>query len=80
MATERIYVVAPTTGDAKPRLVRATHPSTAMQHVAKQAFDVRVATQNDIVVLIANGAQVESVRAEQQVLPVEPQQHQPQPE
>jgi hypothetical protein len=69
MATERIYVVKPTEGDTKARLVRATHPSTALSHVARQAYEVRVATQNDLAALIPEGVKVENVKAEQQQLP-----------
>lgn len=69
MATDRIYTVIPKTGDEKPRLVRATHPATALSHVARQAFDVRVATQNDLEAFFKEGITVESIKAEQQQLP-----------
>lgn len=69
MATERIYVVKSTEGEAKPRLVRATHPSTARSHVATQAYEVHVASQNDLEALLSQGIKVENVKAEQQVLP-----------
>jgi hypothetical protein len=69
MAAERIYTIVPKEGDGKPRLVRATHPSTALSHVARQAFEVRVATQNDLEAFLPAGVKVEDVKAEQQALP-----------
>lgn len=57
----RIYTV---TGGSKDRLVRATRPTVALSHVARTAFDVRVATQNDLEQLIAAGVKVEDATAE----------------
>lgn len=65
----RIYKVA-TAGDASAmRLVRATHPSHALRHVAAEAFTVKVASQDDLVTAFENGTKVESITAEQQELP-----------
>lgn len=56
MAT-RIYIV---TGPTGTRLVKATAPSQAITHVAKAAFDARVASQDDLVEAIGNGVKVET--------------------
>lgn len=72
MATStRIYVVTDTTTDAERthRLVRATHPSTALTHVARSSFHVAVATQDDLERLLGDGVKVEHIRAEQSELP-----------
>lgn len=72
MATStRIYVVTDTTteGARMQRLVRATHPSTALMHVARAAFGVRVASQEDLEELLGAGVKVETVRHEQAELP-----------
>lgn len=67
MATStRIYIV--TVGESD-RLVRASHPSTALQHVARDIARVRVASQDDLVQCLADGIAVESITAEQTVLP-----------
>ena len=61
MTTTRIYRV----NDGKTdRLIRATHPGPALAHVAKSAFTVRVATQDDLEALFAAGVKVETVGAE----------------
>lgn len=62
----RIYTVE---RDGKKRLVRASHPSVALTHVARSEYDVRVATQNDLESLLPQGVKVEDVKAEQQKLP-----------
>lgn len=67
MAAERIYCVK--AKDGQQRLVRASHPSTALTHVAKATFDVAVATQNDLELLLGKGVKVENIKAEQQELP-----------
>mgnify|MGYP007049631074 CR=1 FL=1 len=56
MAT-RIYIV---TGPTGTRLVKATAPSQAITHVAKSAFDARVASQDDLVEALGNGVKVET--------------------
>jgi hypothetical protein len=67
--TNRIYIIKPKTGDVKPRLVRAGHPSTALQHVAKDTLTVSVASQNDLEAAFLAGIKVEKVGAEQANLP-----------
>ncbi len=75
MATnQRIYLVAPKRADneAAPvvrRLVRAAHPANALRHVAADEYSVTVATQDDLVALLSDGAKVEEIKGEQQVLP-----------
>lgn len=64
-AATRIYTVSDGNTD---RLVRATHPSHALTHVARSAYTVRVATQADLETLLLSGAKVEELRAEQQEL------------
>lgn len=66
MATPtRIYHVA--VGSTE-RLVRATHPSHAAQHVARDLIKVRVATHDDLEALLPK-TPVEKLKAEQQELP-----------
>lgn len=71
MATQtRTYTVTDKdTGDA--RLVRATHPSHALMHVARGAYDVRVSTQDDLIEMLPAGVKVEDIKHEQQALPTE---------
>lgn len=64
----RIYYVADK-ATKKPRLVRASHPSVAVRHVAADAFDVRVASQDDLLSAFEAGVTVEKIAAEQQELP-----------
>jgi len=66
--TTRIYFVTDKT-TKKPRLVRAGHPATALRHVAADAFDVRVATQDDLLNAFEAGITVEKIAGEQQELP-----------
>lgn len=67
--TDRIYIIKPKDGDAKARLVRATHPSTALQHIAKDTLTVKVASQNDLEAAFLAGIKVEKLGAEQTELP-----------
>lgn len=66
----RIYTVAPAAGGPR-RLVRATHPANALRHVAADSFTVQVTGQEELVELLGAGVPVESIRAEQQPLPVD---------
>lgn len=65
-APTRIYMVANAqgrdpAGDELPsRLVRATHAAQALRHVAADTLAVAVASQDDLVRLIAAGVQVET--------------------
>jgi hypothetical protein len=64
-AAQRIYVVAPKTAeDGKPvarRLVRATNQAQALRHIASELI-VTVASQDDLVALVAGGVKVEESR------------------
>ena len=46
----------------KPRLIRATHPSVALRHVAEECFKVDVASQDQIVEACRAGVEVEEAR------------------
>lgn len=65
MAAQRVYMV--TIGE-KDRLVRASHPSTALQHVARDIATVRVASQEDLIDCLKDGVEVETINGEQQSL------------
>jgi hypothetical protein len=66
MAT-RIYVVGGPTGI---RLVDATTKQQAIAHVANSTINAHVASQKDLVELLAKGITVEALKApEQQDLP-----------
>ena len=69
MTAKRIYRIAPKTEGGAARFVRASHPATALRHVADDAFTVRVATQEDLVGAFEAGLKVEAVNAEQTELP-----------
>jgi len=58
--TTRIYTVSD--GNTE-RLVRTTHPSHALMHVATAAYTVRVATQEDLETLLPAGVKVEQAKA-----------------
>lgn len=59
MATAtRIYLVKSSNGET--RLVKASVPSQAITHVAKQSLSARIATQDDLVEALSNGVKVES--------------------
>lgn len=61
---ERIYAVYH--GDAG-RLVRAKSRAQALSHVAQSTFNVRVASQDELVTLLGKGAAVESIKDADQV-------------
>ena len=65
----RIYLVHPIADGKSSRLVRATHPATALRHVANDAFKVAVASQDQLVEAIGRGVKVEDVAHEQGQLP-----------
>ena len=48
-------------------LVRATHPSAALMHATRKVSSVRVATQDDLVLCIANGIKVQDAKEEDAV-------------
>lgn len=64
MSTRRYYLVTD-----KHRLVKASHPSTAVRHVADDAFNVRVASQEDLIACFEAGIKPENVAGEQTELP-----------
>jgi hypothetical protein len=47
------------------RLIRASHPSHVIAHVAEQMDKPRVATTDDVEALLTKGVRVESVKGEQ---------------
>lgn len=72
MAAERIYFVRTKPVEGQPtvkRLVRASHPSTALMHVASSTYEVTVATQNDLEAMLGAGVKVEAIKPQQQELP-----------
>ncbi|AKJ28759.1 hypothetical protein [Caldimonas brevitalea] len=66
-SNNRIYLVSNDAGMA--RLVRATHPSHALRHVAQDSFTVTVASQDECIELTLKGIPVETIKAEQMDLP-----------
>lgn len=61
-AATRIYVVRSKGSEDDPietSLVRASHKSAALRHLAEQVFIASVATQDELVTLIAAGVTVE---------------------
>ena len=59
----RIYAVKHQS-ESGPRLVRATSQSAALRHVAQDEYQTRVASQDDLVIALHNGAEVETASAE----------------
>lgn len=53
----RVYMVASNSG---ARLVRAGHRAQALQFVASQEYNIRVATQDDLIKCLAEGKAVET--------------------
>ena len=64
-AQTRVYLV--TVGE-NDRLVRATHPSHALMHVAREIAAVKVASQDDLIQCFEDGIKVETIKAEQHEL------------
>ena len=63
----RIYKVEDKAEENEPRriaLVRAGTPAQAMRHVAANQYEIAVATQDDLVNLVANGVKVETAGEE----------------
>lgn len=54
--TRRLYLV--TSKDGTQHLVTASHPSTALAHIARAAFTVTVPTALTVAGLVANGLTV----------------------
>ena len=57
--TERIYIVG---NNGTVRLVKATTRQQALSHVANTTFQIRVASQDDLVKQLTAGAKVENYR------------------
>jgi hypothetical protein len=58
-----IYLVNGQLGETvEPRLVRATNRQQALSHVAKSMLTVTLASQEDLVSLIAEGVRVEDYK------------------
>lgn len=74
MSLTRIYLVRDTATGAQ-RLIRAGNQAQAVRHAARSQFNVEVAGQDDLVVLIAAGTVVEDAgtTVEDEQLPLEPQ-------
>jgi len=53
----RVYMVASNSG---ARLVRAGHRAQALMFVASQDYNIRVATQDDLIKCLADGKAVET--------------------
>jgi hypothetical protein len=63
---QRIYIVG--TGNGV-RLVRAAHRAQALSHAARSVMNVKVATQDDLVMALSEGIKVENaVEAETEEL------------
>jgi hypothetical protein len=60
MSSYRIYLV--TTHKGERRLVRASHRSQAINHVARTMMEASVARQEELVELVTQGVKVEAVR------------------
>jgi hypothetical protein len=59
MATAtRIYLVTTSAGTA--RLVKASVPTQAITHVARQVYSARIASQDDLVEALTSGMRVET--------------------
>ena len=61
---ERIYIVFGTQEGA--RLVKASLRQQALSHVASTEFNIRVATQDDLVNQLSAGTKIEQYRAPEQ--------------
>lgn len=57
--TTRIYLIVDTSSDKPERLVRANSKAQAIRHVAEDTFLSRVATQDDLELLLTRGDRVE---------------------
>ena len=59
---QRIYLVEEDGADA--RLVRAATAAQARNHVSRETYAVKVASQEDLIAVLAAGGQVEDVSTE----------------
>lgn len=65
MAGKRIYIVFTKEG---VRLVKATVRQQALSHVANSLFNIRVASQDDLVDAMSEGVKIEQYSTEQDEL------------
>lgn len=63
--SQRIYLVGSNDPSIKNRLVKANAPSQAIAHVAKQILSVKVASQDDLVNALTQGAIVETIKEQE---------------
>jgi len=68
MDNTRIYIVG---HGQEIRLVRASHRSQALSHVAKSLINVKVATQNELIEALQKGISIETAVAPEQLSLVE---------
>ncbi len=64
----RIYCVKSTADGAKPRLVRATHPSTALRFVADAAYTVTIPDSEQLLGCFEAGIKPEDLPGSEQQL------------
>jgi hypothetical protein len=60
-SAQRIYVV---NGNGRQTLVRASSQAQALRHVAGSLFEVNVASADDVVTMMENGAVVQKANPE----------------
>lgn len=63
--SQRIYLVGSNDPSIASRLVKASAPSQALAHVAKQILNVKVASQEDLVRELSKGTTVESIKEQE---------------
>ena len=63
--SQRIYLVGSNDPYVASRLVKASAPSQALAHVAKQILNVKVASQDDLVRELSKGTTVESIKEQE---------------
>jgi hypothetical protein len=63
--SQRIYLVGANDPYIASRLVKASAPSQALAHVAKQILNVKVASQEDLVRELGKGTTVESIKEQE---------------
>ena len=63
--SQRIYLVGSNDPYIASRLVKASAPSQALAHVAKQILNVKVASQEDLVRELSKGTTVESIKEQE---------------
>lgn len=64
MATLIYRITARQPDGPKPRLVKAASPAAALRHVVEDTLTVALASQDDLVALVATGTKVEAVNTE----------------